>query len=48
MRSAAKFFYLAVFGFMSQANADKHGEKSMHSYDTCAVSPVPEILHDMF
>ncbi|KAL4765116.1 ER oxidoreductin [Aspergillus foveolatus] len=37
MRSAANFFYLAVFGFMSLANADKHGEKSMHGYDTCAI-----------
>ncbi|BCS21271.1 ER oxidoreductin [Aspergillus puulaauensis] len=35
MRTAAKIFYLAVFGFMSLAGADQQ----YHSYDTCAIDP---------
>jgi hypothetical protein len=39
MRSAAKLFYLAVFGFMSLASADDHERSSVqHDHDTCAVS----------
>ncbi|KAL4883739.1 endoplasmic reticulum Oxidoreductin 1-domain-containing protein [Aspergillus karnatakaensis] len=40
MRSATKYFYLAVFGFMSLAAADKHeGSPVQHDHDTCAIDP---------
>ncbi|KAL2854222.1 endoplasmic reticulum Oxidoreductin 1-domain-containing protein [Aspergillus pseudoustus] len=40
MRSAARVFYLAVFGFMSLANGEgsKH-PPVQHDYDTCAIDP---------
>ncbi|KAL4957863.1 endoplasmic reticulum Oxidoreductin 1-domain-containing protein [Aspergillus filifer] len=37
MRSAAKIFYLSVFGFMSLAGAEKHDKPNLHGYDTCAI-----------
>ncbi|KAL3479006.1 endoplasmic reticulum Oxidoreductin 1-domain-containing protein [Aspergillus californicus] len=41
MPSAAKIFYLAVFGFMSLANTESHERSSIshHGYDTCAIDP---------
>ncbi|KAL2831799.1 endoplasmic reticulum Oxidoreductin 1-domain-containing protein [Aspergillus cavernicola] len=40
MRSAAKIFYLAVFGFMGLANAESHERSPLqHGYDTCAIDP---------
>jgi hypothetical protein len=45
MRSAAKVFYLAVFAFLRLANADSHGESSLHhGHDACAVSETLCIL----
>ncbi|KKK26368.1 hypothetical protein P175DRAFT_0430082 [Aspergillus ochraceoroseus IBT 24754] len=40
MFSAAKVFYLAVFGFMSLCSADAHDRpRTLHDHNTCAINP---------